>query len=61
MVTIKEVAEEARVSKSTVSRYISQKGYVGQDSQEKIKRAIEELRYSPNILAQSLKSNRKGF
>lgn len=28
MVTIKEVAEEARVSKSTVSRYISQKGNV---------------------------------
>ncbi|CAM3259080.1 LacI family DNA-binding transcriptional regulator [Streptococcus pluranimalium] len=58
MVTIKEVAEEAGVSKSTVSRYISQKGYVGQDAQKKIKKAIQTLNYSPNVLAQSLKSQR---
>lgn len=58
MVTIKEVAEEAGVSKSTVSRYISQKGYVGQETQEKIKKAIQKLNYSPNVLAQSLKSKR---
>ena len=37
MTTIKQVAEEAGVSKSTVSRYISKKGYVGDDAREKIK------------------------
>ncbi|MEQ9763107.1 LacI family DNA-binding transcriptional regulator [Streptococcus sp. ZJ151] len=58
MVTIKEVAEEAGVSKSTVSRYISQKGYVGQEAQDKIKQAIKKLHYVPNVLAQSLKSQR---
>lgn len=58
LVTIKEVAEEAGVSKSTVSRYISQKGYVGQEAQEKVKQAIKKLNYVPNVLAQSLKSQR---
>ncbi|MGT2958138.1 LacI family transcriptional regulator [Streptococcus bovimastitidis] len=58
MSTIKEVAEEAGVSKSTVSRYISQNGYVSEDAREKIKAAIEKLHFSPNVIAQSLKTNR---
>lgn len=58
MVTIKQVAEEAGVSKSTVSRYISQKGYVSDEAREKIKAAIKTLHYSPNALAQSLKTKR---
>lgn len=58
MATIKEVAEEAGVSKSTVSRYISQNGYVSQEAQEKIKDAISKLHYSPNVLAQSLKTKK---
>ena len=43
MTTIKQVAEEAGVSKSTFSRYISKKGYVGDDAREKIKNAIKKL------------------
>ncbi|VTS19243.1 ribose transport operon repressor [Streptococcus porcinus] len=58
MPTIKEVAEEAGVSKSTVSRYISKNGYVSDDAREKIKEAITKLHYSPNVIAQSLKTNR---
>ena len=58
MTTIKQVAEEAGVSKSTVSRYISQKGYVGDDAREKIKNAIKKLNYTPNVLAQSLKTKK---
>lgn len=58
MVTIKQVAQEAGVSKSTVSRYISQKGYVGDEARQKIKSAIEKLHYSPNVLAQSLKTKK---
>ncbi|MGT2807541.1 LacI family transcriptional regulator [Streptococcus iniae] len=58
MATIKEVAEEAGLSKSTVSRYISQKGYVSKEAQESIKAAIAKLHYSPNVLAQSLKTKK---
>lgn len=58
MVTIKQVAEEAKVSKSTVSRYISQNGYVSTEAAKKIKRAIEKLDYRPNVLARSLKTKK---
>lgn len=58
MVTIKQVAEEAGVSRSTVSRYISQKGYVSDDARHKIKAAIAKLHYTPNVLTQSLKTKK---
>lgn len=58
MTTIKQVAEEAGVSKSTVSRYISEKGYVSDEAREKIKAAIKKLHYSPNMIAQSLKTKK---
>lgn len=58
MVTIKQVAEEAGVSKSTVSRYISEKGYVSDEAREKIKASIKKLHYSPNMIAQSLKTKK---
>ncbi|HEY0222859.1 MAG TPA: LacI family DNA-binding transcriptional regulator [Lactovum miscens] len=58
MVTIKQVAQEAGVSKSTVSRYISQNGYVGKEAQEKIEKAIEKLKFVPNLSARSLKTKR---
>ena len=58
MVTIKQVAEEAGVSKSTVSRYISQNGYVSETAKANIKQAIEKLNYSPNLSAQSLKTKK---
>lgn len=60
-ITINTVAERANVSKSTVSRYLN--GKFEMISEEKIKsisKAIEELEYRPNRLAQSLKSNRSG-
>ncbi|KHD45240.1 LacI family DNA-binding transcriptional regulator [Streptococcus hongkongensis] len=58
MSTIKEVAAEAGVSKSTVSRYISQKGYVSDQARDRIKEAIDKLNYSPNMIAQSLKTKK---
>ncbi len=58
MVTIKQVAEEAGVSKSTVSRYIAQNGYVSKEAQEKIERTIKKLNFIPNLSARSLKTKR---
>ncbi|MGT2886992.1 LacI family DNA-binding transcriptional regulator [Streptococcus didelphis] len=58
MVTIKQVAQKAGLSKSTVSRYISHNGYVSEEAREKIKRAIESLHYRPNVIAQSLKTKK---
>ncbi|GHU44128.1 LacI family transcriptional regulator [Bacilli bacterium] len=54
MATIVDVAKYAGVSKSTVSRFISGKGYVAKDVQKKIEKAIEELAYVPNEVARSL-------
>lgn len=58
MTTIRQVAKTAGVSTSTVSRYISQNGYVSQKAAQDIERAIRELNYVPNFMAQSLKTKR---
>lgn len=54
MATIKDVAHEAGVSVTLVSRYINGKPGVGKDSAAAIAAAIEKLRYQPNQLARSL-------
>jgi LacI family transcriptional regulator len=58
LVTINEVAESAGVSKSTVSRYIAQNGYVGKEAAAKIETAIKALNFVPNLSARSLKTKR---
>lgn len=58
MVTIKQVALEAGVSKSTVSRLIAQNGYVSDASRKKIEQAIQKLHFVPNLSAQSLKTKK---
>lgn len=55
-VTIREVAREAGVSITTVSRYINGSGQVSQDAARKVRGAIERLNYVPSISAQSLRS-----
>jgi LacI family kdg operon repressor len=55
-VTMAEVAEKAEVSKSTVSQYLNKRfDYMGEQTRERIKIAIEELGYQPNFIARSLK------
>lgn len=61
LATIKQVASKAGVSVSTVSRYITHKGYVSAEAEVKIKKAIQDLNYSPNISAQSLKSKKSNL
>ncbi|OGP58633.1 MAG: hypothetical protein A2V65_09470 [Deltaproteobacteria bacterium RBG_13_49_15] len=55
MVTQREVAKKARVSIATVSRYINKVGYVSPEVKSRIKKAIKELNYIPNLVARSLK------
>lgn len=58
MATIKEVAKLAGVSICTVSRALSNKGYIKPETKAKILAAVEELHYHPNQIATSLKTGR---
>ncbi len=51
-----DVAKRAKVAVSTVSRTISGKGAIGQETQEAVRRAMRELGYQPNRVAQRLRS-----
>ncbi|MDO8685594.1 MAG: LacI family DNA-binding transcriptional regulator, partial [Clostridiales bacterium] len=54
--TIKHVARMAGVSISTVSRVINKKSGVSKDLEDKIKSAIDTLKYMPNTVARALKA-----
>jgi len=56
--TQNDVARLAKVSHTTISRYINNKGHISPDVKERIKSAIEDLNYKPNMFAQGLKSRR---
>ena len=58
MATIKDVAKRAGVSVATVSRVLNKKGPLSDDAIARVKAAVAELRYSPNLLARSLASGR---
>lgn len=55
MTTQKVVAKKANVSVATVSRYINDVGYISPEIKGRIKKAIKELNYKPNLVARSLK------
>lgn len=57
-VTIKEVAKEANVSPSTVSRVISDSSQISEETKEKVRDAIKKLKYRPNAIARSLANNK---
>ena len=58
MTTMKDVAERARVSVSTVSHVLNGTRKVAGETQEAVLAAVEELSYQPNLLAKSLKTRR---
>ncbi|MBZ4646291.1 MAG: LacI family transcriptional regulator [Petroclostridium sp.] len=58
MVTIKDVAQRAGVSPSTVSRALSGKIPVDKETKEKVMEAVRALNYQPNVLAKGLKEGR---
>lgn len=53
-ITIADVADALGVSKTTVSRAISGKGRIGNETKEKVLRYIDEHDYKPNVIAQGL-------
>lgn len=57
MATIKEIASRAGVSTSTVSHVINRTRFVSDDAKRRVTKAIEELDYVPNAVAQSLRRN----
>ena len=58
IVTLKDVAELAGVSRSAVSRTYTEGASVSLKTREKVKKAALELWYSPNALASSLTTGR---
>lgn len=53
-VTIKEVAKEANVSPSTVSRVLSDSSQISDRTKSSVREVIKKLKYKPNAIARSL-------
>lgn len=60
-VTIHDVAQAAGVSVSTVSRVLNEKDDVAQDTQDRVLAIINELGYTSNLAARSMRSRRKNL
>lgn len=60
-VTISDIAKAARVSKTTISRYLNGNyGYMSVETRARIEEIIEKYNYVPNGIARTLKSKRAG-
>lgn len=57
-IDIYKIAEEAGVSKSTVSRVINNKAGVKESTREKVSKVIKDLNYKPNSSAKGLASKK---
>lgn len=64
MATIKDIAQRSGVNISTASRALNGKGGVSQKTLERVRKAAEELNYTPNLSARiihGMKSHMIGF
>lgn len=55
MATLKDVAKEAGLTTSTVSRVLNNRGYISNNTRKKVGEAIKKLNYHPNEAARSLR------
>ncbi len=61
-VTISDIAKAAKVSKTTVSRYLNGNyGYMSAETRLNIEQIIRQYDYVPNSVARTLKSKRSGM
>lgn len=58
---IEDVAKLAGVSRTTVSRVLNNRGYISNETREKVQKAMEELNYFPNDVARSLFNKRSNL
>lgn len=56
--TINDIADTLGVSKTTVSRAISGKGRIGEETRNRVLQYIEEHNYRPNVIAKGLAQSR---
>lgn len=54
MVTLKDVAKEAGLTVTTVSRVLNNRGYISDQARKKVYDAMKTLNYQPNEVARSL-------
>jgi len=57
-VTIRDVAERAKVAASTVSNYLNDKGGMNAGTRRRIQEAIESLHFTPSALIRSIRKRR---
>lgn len=56
--TMDDVAKELGVSKTTVSRAVSGKGRIGEETRQRVLEYIAQHNYKPNVMAKGLANNR---
>ncbi len=57
MATLKDVAQEAGLTVTTVSRVLNNRGYISDDARKRVYGAMEKLHYQPNEVARSLQNH----
>lgn len=58
MATLKDVAKEAGLTVTTVSRVLNNRGYISDEARQKVADAMKKLNYRPNEVARSLHNKR---
>jgi len=56
--TIYDVAKKAELSANTVSRVLRDKNYIAKETRDRVLKAVQELNYSPNRIASSLRRSK---
>ena len=57
-ITIKDVAREAKVATSTVSRVLANSSKISEETKERVNEAIKKLNYTPSVVARGLANNK---